>query len=76
VAAKGGECQAHWGLEAALKGHAPNVSEDAADEFNDASERLLKQAKASKNTGINASFRASYEDATCNYEYVISARTY
>jgi hypothetical protein len=76
VAAKGGPCQAHWGLEAALKGHAPNVSEDAKDEFEDASARLLKQATSSKASGINANFRVGYEEATQQYEYVVSSRTY
>ncbi len=76
AATRGAPCQAHWGLKAALDAHKPNVSEDAMDAYEDASERVTKVATTSKDATIFADFRVSYDERAKLYEYLVTARTH
>jgi hypothetical protein len=74
--AQGAPCQAHWGLDAALSGHAKNIPADSVDEYEDAAARTLKAAKATGKPRVRADFRANLDPTTSTYEYFVSVRTH
>jgi hypothetical protein len=76
--AQGAPCQAHWGLEAALKASESGGEDEASDAaFADMADKVRAVAKAmtAKSGQIRAHFRANIDPSTNTCEYFVSVRT-
>jgi hypothetical protein len=74
ASAQGAACQAHWGLDAALKAHKADVNEESKGAYDDAAGKILAAVKMAPKATVFADFRASFDPTTSLYEYFVSVR--